>query len=172
MRLIVGTLAAVGLFAASPALAQAGVTVGMQVTDATGAPVGTVSAIQGPNLLIKTDRHEALLPSSSFRPEKGKLVFGMTQAQLDAQIERTLAAATASIQPGATVKGLGGTAVGTIESVADGNATIALQDGKKIAIPQTGLRGNADGTVTIGYSAAQLEAMVQGGAAPADTNGQ
>ena len=172
MRLIVGTLAAMGLFAASPALAQAGVTVGMQVTDSSGAPVGTVSAIQGSNLLIKTDRHEALLPSSSFRPEKGKLLFGMTQAQLDAQIEQTLAAASASIQPDATVKGLGGSAVGTIESVADGNATIALQDGKKIAVPQTGLRGNPDGTVTIGYSAAQLEAMVQGGTPPTDTSGQ
>ena len=173
MRPIVGILAAMGLFAASPALAQAGVTVGMQVTDATGAPVGTVSAIQGANLLVKTDRHEALLPSSSFRVEKGKLLFGMTQAQLDAQIEQTLAAATAAIKAGATVKGLGGTAVGTIESVADGNATITLQDGKKIAVPQTGLRGNADGTVTIGYSAAQLEAMVQGGATPpSDTNGQ
>ena len=172
MRLIVGTLAAMGLFAASPALAQAGVTVGMQVTDSSGAPVGTVSAIQGSNLLIKTDKHEALLPSSSFRAEKGKLLFGMTQAQLDAQIEQTLAAASASIQPDATVKGLGGSAVGTIESVADGNATIALQDGKKIAVPQTGLRGNPDGTVTIGYSAAQLEAMVQGGTPPADTSGQ
>jgi len=172
MRLIVGTLAAMGLFAASPALAQAGVTVGMQVTDSSGAPVGTVSAIQGSNLLIKTDRHEALLPSSSFRPEKGKLLFGMTQAQLDAQIEQTLAAASASIKPGATVKGLGGAAVGTIESVADGNATIAVQDGKKIAVPQTGLRGNPDGTVTIGYSAAQLEAMVQGGTPPTDTSGQ
>ena len=172
MKLIAGTLAAIGLFAASPALAQAGVTVGMQVTDASGAPVGTVSAIQGSNLLIKTDRHEALLPSSSFRPADGKLLFGMTQAQLDAQIEQTLAAANAAIKAGATVKGLGGAAVGTIDEVADGKATITLQDGKKIAVPQEGLRGNADGTVTIGYSAAQLEAMVQGSTPPADTSGE
>ena len=34
--------------------------VGMQVTDASGGPVGTVKAIQGANLLIKTDKHEAL----------------------------------------------------------------------------------------------------------------
>jgi len=171
MRRIVGTLAAIGLFAASPALAQAGVTVGMQVTDASGAPVGIVSAIQGSNLLIKTDRHEALLPSSSFRAADGKLLFGMTQAQLDAQIEQTLAAANAAIKAGATVKGIGGAAVGTIDEVAEGKATITLQDGKKIAVPQEGLRGNADGTVTIGYSAAQLEAMVQGGTPPSDTNG-
>jgi hypothetical protein len=172
MRLITGTLIGIGLIAASPALAQAGVTVGMQVTDASGAPVGTVSAIQGPNLLIKTDKHEALLPSSSFRPENGKLLFGMTQAQLDAQIEQSLASASAAIKPGATLKGLGGTVVGSIDEVADGKATITLQDGKKIAVPQEGLRGNPDGTVTIGYSAAQLEAMVQGSSAPAGPSGE
>lgn len=172
MRLIVGTLTAIGLFAASPALAQAGVTVGMQVTDASGAAVGTVSAIKGSSLLIKTDKHEALIPSSSFRLQNGKLLFAMSQAQLDAQIEQSLAAANAAIAAGATVKGVAGTAVGTIDSVADGKATITLQDGKKIAVPQEGLRGNPDGTVTIGYSAAQLEALVQGGAAASGTTGQ
>ncbi|WP_155263299.1 hypothetical protein [Sphingomonas segetis] len=172
MRLIVGTAAAVGLFFAAPAVAQAqaGITIGMQVTDASGAPVGTVVGLKGPNLLVKTNKHEAMLPRTSFSVSKGKLLFGMTQAQLDAQIEQSLAAANAAVVAGATVKGLGGTAVGTIESVADGNATIALQSGKKIAVPQTGLRGNADASVTIGYTAAQLEAMVQGGAPTADAS--
>lgn len=174
MRLIVGMLSAIGLFAASPALGQApaGVTVGMQVTDANGQPVGTVSAIQGSNLVIKTDKHEALLPASGFTPANGKLLFGMTQAQLDSQIEQAVAAANASVAAGATVKGVGGTPLGTIESVADGKAVITLQDGKKIAVPKEGLRGNADGTVTIGYSAAQLEAMIQNGAPAAETPGQ
>ena len=166
MRLIVGTAAAVGLLFAAPAVAQAqaGITIGMQVTDASGAPVGTVVGLKGPNLLVRTDKHDAMLPQTSFRVSKGKLLFGMTQAQLDAQIEQSLAAASAAIVAGATVKGVGGTPVGTIEAVADANATIVLQDGKKIAVPQSGLRGNADGSVTIGYTAAQLEAMVQGGA--------
>jgi hypothetical protein len=61
------------------------------------------------------------------------------------------------------VKGTGGTQVGTIEAVADGKVTITLQDGKKIAVPEEGLRGNPDGSVTIGYTAAQLEALVQSG---------
>jgi len=165
MRLIVGTLTAVGLLFAAPAVAQAGMNVGMQVTDASGAAVGTVKAVQGTNLLIKTDKHEALLPSTSFTVSNGKLLFGMTQTQLDAEIEKNLSAASASIVAGATVKGIGGTQVGTIDSVADGNATITLQDGKKIAVPQAGLRGNTDGSVTIGYSAAQLEELVKGAAA-------
>ena len=167
MRLIVGTLTAAGLFLAAPAVAQAGITPGMQITDATGAPVGTVKAVQGSNLLITTGKHEVLLPSASFTADHGKLLFGMTQAQLNGQIEQSLAAANASIVAGATVKGISGTPVGTIESIADGNVTITLQSGKKIAVPQSGLRGNADHTVTIGYSAAQLEAMVQSSGAPA-----
>ncbi|HEY7005000.1 MAG TPA: hypothetical protein VH392_00815 [Sphingomicrobium sp.] len=170
MRLIVGTLVALAMFAAAPAVAQApaGITIGMKVTDANGAAVGTVVGIKDSNLLVRTDKHDALLPSSSFTPNAGKLMFGMTQAQLDAQIEQSLAAASSAIAAGATVKGVAGTAVGTIESVAGGNVTIALQDGKKIAVPQAGLRGNADGSVTIGYSAAQLEALVQGGGASSD----
>ena len=170
MRLIVGTLTAVGLAIAAPtaAQAQAGITIGMQVTDASGAPVGMVAGIKGDNLLVKTDKHEALLPKTSFTVAKGKLLFGMTQAQLDAQIEQSLAAANAAIAAGATVNGVGGAQVGTIESVADGKATIALTSGKKIAVPQEGLRGNADGTVTIGYSSAQLDALVDGGASSGD----
>jgi len=166
MRLIVGTLTAAGLALALPAAvnAQAGINPGMQVTDASGAPVGTVKEVQGSNLLVRTDKHEALLPSASFTVSDGKLLFGMTQAQLDAQIEKSLEASSAAIVAGATVKGLGGVQVGTIDAVADGKATITLQDGKKIAVPQEGLRGNTDGSVTIGYSAAQLEALVEGGA--------
>lgn len=162
MRLILATLTAAGLAISAPALAQAGVTVGMQVTDTAGGAVGTVKAVQGDNLLIRTDKHEALLPGKSFTVSNGKLLFGMTQAQLDAQIEQSLTAANAAIASGATVKGTGGAQIGTIDSVADGKAVITLQDGKKIAVPTEGLRGNPDGTVTIGYSSEQLAALVKG----------
>ena len=172
MRFMVGALAAAGLCVAAPALAQAAITVGMQVTDSSGALVGTVVAINGSNLLIKTDKHEALIPRTSFSVSNGKLLFGMTQAQLDAQVEQSSAAASKAIVAGATVKGVGGTTVGTIESVADGKATIALQSGKKIAVPEAGLRGNADGSVTIGYTSAQLDALVQGSAPSAANPGQ
>lgn len=169
MRLFVETLSAVGLFVAVPAVAQAqAITVGMQVTDASGGAVGTVSAIMGDNLVIKTDKHEAQIPRAGFSVSSGKLLFGMTQTQLDAQIEQASAAGNATIVAGAKVNGAAGAAVGTIESVADGKVTIALEDGKKIAVPQTGLRGNADGTVTIGYTAAQLEGMLQGPGASTD----
>jgi len=164
MRLITGALAAGALFVAAPAAAQAqaGINVGMQVTDASGGPVGTVVGIEGANLLVKTDKHQVPIPRSSFTVANGKLLIGMSQAQLDAAVEQSLAAANAAIVAGASVKGLDGAPVGTIDSIADGNVVITLQDGKKIAVPQQGLRGNPDRTVTVGYSAAQLQAMVQG----------
>lgn len=171
MRLIVGTLTALGLMMAGPAVAQAqaAIGVGMQITDASGGSVGTVTALKGDNLLVKTDKHEVLLPKASFSISNGKLLFGMTQAQLDAEIEKHLAASSAAIVAGATVKGSAGTQVGTIESVADGKATITLQNGKKIAVPQKGLRGNTDGSVTIGYSSEELEALVQGSTSPSQS---
>ena len=54
--------------------------------------------------------------------------------------------------------------MGKIDSVEDGQATITLTSGKRLRVPVSGLRGNADGTVTIGYTADQLEALVDGAA--------
>jgi len=166
MRLILGTFAALGIALAAPAAAQS---VGMQIVDTAGAPVGTVTAIQGDNLLVKTDKHEALLPKASFTLHDGKLLFGLTQAQLDSKIEESAAASQKAIVAGATVNGTGGAAVGKIEAVDNEKVTIALTSGKKIQVPSTGLRGNADGTVAIGYTAEQLDALVNGGASSPST---
>ena len=69
MRLILGTFAALGIALAAPAAAQS---VGMQIVDTAGAPVGTVTAIQGDNLQVKTDKHEVLVPKASFTLNGGK----------------------------------------------------------------------------------------------------
>jgi len=163
MRLILMTLTAVGIAAAAPAAAQAqaAINVGMQVTDAAGGRVGIVSAMKDDNLVIRTDKHEVMLPKASFTAAQGKLLFGMTQAQLDAEIEKNLAAANASVVAGATVKGISGAPLGKIDALADGDATIALDGGKLIKVEQAALRGNSDGSVTIGYTAEQLQALLQ-----------
>jgi hypothetical protein len=161
MRLILGTFAVLGIALAAPAMAQS---VGMQIVDTTGAPVGTVTAIKGDNLQVKTDKHEALLPKSSFTLNDGKLLFGMTQAQLDSKIDESAAASQKAIAAGATVNGSAGSAVGKIEAVDNGQVTVTLTSGKRIAVPSAALRGNADGTVTIGYTAEQLDALVNGAA--------
>ena len=93
MRLILGTFAALGIALAAPAAAQS---VGMQVVDTAGAPVGTVTAIQGDNLQVKTDKHEVLVPKASFTLNEGKLLFGLTQAQFNAKIEEKLVATSVS----------------------------------------------------------------------------
>lgn len=167
MRLIRGTL--IGLTFAmavsgAPVLAQTIPTVGMQVTDPSGGAVGTVKAIQGDNILVQTDKHEALLPKSSFSVSNGKLLFAMTQAQLDAEIEKDLAAAQASIAPGSVVKGLNGAQLGKIDSVTDSAVVIALSSGQKVQVAKSGVRGNPDGTVTVGLTAEQLDAQVSKGA--------
>lgn len=164
MRLKFGKTLAVALALASPAGLSAlhAQAVGMQVVDTSGAPVGTVTAIRGDNVQIKTDKHDALLPKTSFRVDQGKLVFGMTQAQLDTQIEAAAAASEKAIVAGATVNGSGGAAVGKIDAVDNGQVTITLTSGKRIGVPISGLRGNSDGTVTIGYTAEQIEALTSG----------
>ena len=105
-RLFFG-LASLSLAVAVPlapaAAAPAQISVGMQIADSAGAPVGSVTSIQGDNLVVKTDKHEVALPKASFTVSEGKLLFGMTQAQLNAEVEKSLAAADASIKVGATV---------------------------------------------------------------------
>jgi hypothetical protein len=87
MRLIIA-LAALGLAAGTPAAAQAPtINVGMSVTDSAGGQVGIVSAMKGDNLVIKTDKHEVMLPRTSFTAAEGKLLFGMTLAQLNGEVE-------------------------------------------------------------------------------------
>jgi len=171
MKFVAFTAAA--LFLAAPlvpanAQASASISVGMQVTDAAGAPVGTVKSVNGDNIVVQTDKHEVQLPKTSFTPAEGKLLFGMTQAQLNAEIEKSLAAADAAVVAGASVKGLNGAALGTIDTVDAATVTIALTSGKKVQVERNAVRGNPDGSVTIGITADKLEAQVNGstGAAP------
>ncbi len=174
MRLISGLLvgAALALAApAAPALAQA-ITVGMQVSDANGGAVGTVTAVEGDNIKVKTDKHEALLPKASFAVSEGKAFFGMTQAELNAAIEKTLDAANASVAAGATVKGVSGTEIGKIDSLTDTDVVIALSSGKKIQIAKTGVRGNPDGTVTVGLTAEQIDAATKGSDSATEPKGK
>jgi preprotein translocase subunit YajC len=148
------------LLPAAPALAQANpVTVGTQVVDVKGGLVGTVSAIKGDMLTVKTNRFEVALPWSSFNINKGKLLFGLTQAELNAATERTLAEAAAQMSLGAIVKGSDGVRIGTLESVNADVATIRLDSGQRIEVPRTGVVAGSDGIV-IGVTAAQLEAQL------------
>ena len=163
-RILIG-IASLVLAAApmAPVHAQASnaFAVGTVVTDANGGPVGTVTAVNGDIVTVKTDRLEANLSKSSFTPNEGKLLVGLTQAELNAAIEKDKAAAEASLAVGAEVKGTGGATLGTIDAIDAEFVTIKLASGSKVRIPRTGTAGAATGAV-VGLTAEQLEAQVSG----------
>ena len=156
MRLLVA-LASASLALASPAIAQAGgFTVGTQVLDSSGGTVGTVTAVNGDVITVKTDKLDANLGKASFAEQDGKLYIGMTQADLNAAVEKDQAAAEASLAVGAEVKDSAGASAGTIEAIDAEFVTIKLASGKSIRIPRAGIAGSANGAV-IGLTAADLE---------------
>lgn len=160
MRLFVA-FASAALALAAPAHAQADAfTVGAQVLDSSGNPVGTISAINGDVVTVKTDKVEAPLGKASFAQQDGKLYIGNTQAELNALVEQTNAAAAASLAVGAPVKDPAGAAAGTIEAIDAEFVTIKLASGKSVRLPRTGVAGSANGAV-VGAALADLEASAQ-----------
>ena len=156
MRLFVA-FASAALALAAPAHAQAdGFTVGAQVLDPSGNSVGTITAVNGDVVTVKTDKVDATLGKGSFAQQDGKLYIGNTQAELNALVEQTNAAAAASLAVGAPVKDSGGAAVGSIEAIDAEFVTLKLASGKSVRIPRSGIAGSANGAV-VGLTAADLE---------------
>jgi preprotein translocase subunit YajC len=154
--------------AASPAFAAtpAEVAPGMQVVDPSGGVVGAVVAIKGDALVIKTAKHEVQLPMSAFTAAKGKLLFGLTAAEVDAQADQQAAANSQAIAVGTPVFGSDGTPAGTIEAVEEPLVTIKLATGQSVRVQRSGLAPNGQGVV-IGVTTAKLNAMAAQSAAPA-----
>lgn len=165
MRLIFASLALASVSLASPAAfaaAQAAapsIMPGTQVVDTKGGAVGVVASVNGDTLVIRTDKLEAAVSASSVTPSNGKLLIGMTQAELNAATEQSLAALAAKIAPGAEVHGTGGAVLGTIESLDTDFATLKLTSGTSIRLPRTSLGADANGVI-IGLTAEQLEAQL------------
>ena len=156
MRLFVA-LASASLVLAAPVYAQTGgFTVGAQVLDSSGNAVGTVSAVNGDVVTVKTDKIEANLGKASFAQQDGKLYIGMTQAELNAAVEKDKAAAEASLAVGARVKDSAGADAGTIEAIDAEYVTLKLASGKSVRLPRNGIAGSANGAV-IGLTVADLE---------------
>ena len=164
---------AVPAAAQAPALApaappaSAAMTVGMMVKDTNGGEVGTVTKVEPGFVVVKTDKHEVRLPSTSFTPHEGALLFGMTRDQLNAETEKALAAAAAKIAPGAAVRDASGGAVGTITAVDAQWVTVKLASGTEVRLPHTAVAPGPNGAV-VGSTAAQLEAAAKA-SAPAAT---
>lgn len=165
----------VAVAAAQPAFAQtaqpapaaaAQMEVGAQVSDTSGGAIGTITSVDGAFVVLKTDRHEVRLPATSFTRVDNGYIMGMTQAEVNAAADQSLAEAAAKIAVGATVRGSGGVEVGTIGALDAQFVTLKTADGL-VKLPREGVGVGPDGPV-IGLTAAELKAAVSaaGGAAP------
>lgn len=143
---------------------------GMQVVDPAGGIVGMVTGVKGDNLILKTDKHEVQVPLGSFTASQGKLLYAMTAAQLDAETEKAMAAASASVAVGAQLYGSDGTLAGQIEALDDNLVTVKLTNGSSVRIPRAGVAGSAKGAV-VGVTTAQLNEAA-GQSAPASSDGK
>ena len=166
MRKLIFKLASAALIAAAPvaaaaAQAAAAISVGMPVVDVSGAPVGVIASRKGDSVMLKTDLYEIPLGVGSFTVQDGKAYFGMTRAQANAEYEKLQAAAKASLAPGAPVKGLAGTKIGTIASIDETSVTLKLESGQSVILPRSGIAGGPDGAV-VGITAEDLARKVSG----------
>ena len=140
---------------------------GMQVVDPNGGSVGTVQSVKGDLLILKTDRHQVQLPLTSFTAHEGKLMFGMTAAQLNAETEQALAAADAAVAVGAEVYGSDGTLAGQIEGLEEALVTIKLTSGEVVRLPRSGVAGSDKGA-RLGITADQLRQLASQAATTAE----
>lgn len=159
MKLVLRSIAVLSLTVAAPMAPSIAQNAGTPIVDTSGGGVGTVVRVDGANIVIKTDQHEVALPKTSFTVHEGKLLFGMTQAQLNAEVEKSKAEAAKSIAAGATVKGSSGAVVGTIEAMDDETITIKLASGSLVRVPRSGVAAG-NGEVVIGLTAEELQAQV------------
>lgn len=149
----------IGLVAA-PAAAQVAA-VGTAIKDTSGGSVGTVLRIEDGHYIVKTDRHEVKLPTTSFTKVEDGLLFGMTQAQLNAEVDKAKAAADAKVVAGAAVTGAGGASVGTVEAVDAEAVTLKLASGALVKLPRNAVAAGPSGLVT-SVTLAELEAAAKG----------
>ena len=153
--------------ASAPAAAQATPTVGAQVRDTNGGEVGTITKVEGQFVVLKTDRHEVRQPITAFTPHQGHFLYAMTRDQLNAEVDKTLAAANAKLVAGATVTGSQGGNVGTIEAIDAQFVTVKLTSGKVVRLPRAAIAPGPNGGV-IGMTVAQLEAAAAAATASAE----
>ncbi len=145
--------------------AQSGIAPGARVSDTQGGEVGTVTRVDGQFVVLRTDKHEVRLPIASFTPAEGGLLIALTRAQLNAEVEKTLAEAAAKLAPGAAVTGSQGSPVGTIQAIEGEFVTLKLTSGTLVRLPRSGI-APAPGGAVIGMTAAELDAAAAAAAGP------
>ena len=155
-KLFLAPAAAAGLFLSTPAFAE--LRVGATVTDPQGGQVGTITAIEGQQLVLRTDKHEVRLPVASFTATDNAVLFALSRDQLNAQVDQALAQAQQAIAVGAILRDRAGIVVGPVEATDAETITVRLGE-RQIRLPRTAVAPAPNGLVT-GATLAELQASL------------
>ena len=146
---------AAALILATAAAAQT-LSVGTAVIGPEGGEVGTIAAIDGDHVLLRTDRHEVRLPAASFTVTAEGALFGVSRDQLNADLDRMQAAAREAVTVGASVHDRDGAVVGPITALDPEAVTVRVGDGI-IRLPRAAVVAGQQGLV-VGATLAELQA--------------
>ena len=153
--------AALVLPLAAPAAAQS-IAAGARVTDAQGGEVGTITAVDGDHVVLRTDRHEARLPVSAFAATENAVLFGITRDQLNGQIDPIMAQAQQAVTVGAVVHDREGAVVGPVEAIEGENLIVKLGE-QRFQLPRAAVAPGPNGLV-IGVTLTEIQAQLGGSA--------
>ena len=142
---------------ATPATSGAAqVTAGAQVSDTTGAAVGTIDSVANGNATVNTGTTKVAVPVASFAQGPNGLVLSMSRAQLESAVA---SAKPATIAVGTSVVGPKGATVGTVSAVTGDLVTVQTAH-TKVQLPKSAFAQQGSGLV-IGLTADQLEAAAK-----------
>ncbi|MDQ8754671.1 hypothetical protein RCO27_00370 [Sphingosinicella sp. LHD-64] len=168
-KFIAATALSAALLVPGVASAQAGLAVGRTVTDTSGGEVGTITAVSGDNVTLRTDRHEVALPASSLTATEQAVLIGLTRDQLNAQVDQMMAQQQAAFVVGAVVRDSQGAEVGPVQALDAETLTIQLGE-QQVRLPRNAVAAGPNGLV-IGGTVEQLRAQVASNAPAAADNG-
>lgn len=152
MRKLAGFVATLSLTlaaaAGAPALAQdaaaatTNLSVGTKVFDSEGTELGTVTMVQGANVVVDLgDSKQVTLPSASFGMLDQGPTIGATKAQVVAAVDQAAAAGeaqlAAALQPGADVHSAKGTAVLGKVKLADAEGAVLTTPTGEVKLPRS-----------------------------------
>lgn len=153
---------------AAPATAAApaapALTAGTKVFDSTGAELGTVTKVDGENVVVDLGAgKQVTLPASGFGAlEKGPTI-GATKADVVAAVDQAAAGAgaqlEAALQPGADVKAAGGAAVVGKVKLAEADGVVLTTPTGDVKLPRNAFFVGADGLAT-SFTAEQFAAAI------------
>lgn len=134
------------------------VTAGATISDTSGAPVGTVTAVANGNATIDTGSVKVAVPVTSIAQRPNGLVMAMTKAQLEAAAQA--ASKPVEIAVGNQVVGPQGNPVGSVTETNGDLVTVQMPSGK-VQLPAKSFAQKAAGTLVIGMTPEQLEAAAK-----------